>query len=142
MIAENDKQRARLLGAYLLLVAAAICEMNVPGFFWEPFSLGVRITIPVLLVVGWVGTLRGIGLLRAVGWVGIVAFTLLVVCIVFLSDDYIAEGTPDGPPNVPHAGAFAWRIVIFLASSVALIVCFKRLARLSPASTTSGAGAA
>ena len=136
MIAAIDKHRARWLGGYLLPVAAAICEMNIPGFFWEPFALWLRIAIPVLLSVGFVGTLGGSGVLRVVGWIGILAFTVLVTCLTFLSDDYIAEGTPEGLPNVPHAGAFAWRILLFLASTILLIVCFKRMARASTAPNT------
>jgi hypothetical protein len=139
MLAVIDKRRARLLGGFLLLVAVAACALNVPGFFWEPMTLWLRITIPGLLIAGLVGTLVGSRILRVVGWVGIALFTLLVLFIAFLTDDYIFRGTPAGLPNVPSATAFAWRILLFLANSVLLITCFKRLAKASAAST-SGAG--
>ena len=73
-----------------------------------------------------------------VGWIGIAWFTLLVLYIAALTDDYILRGTPEGLPNVPTAAAFVWRILLFLANSVLLIVCFKRLAKTSTASSGTG----
>ncbi len=133
MIVRSKKHQVRLIGSYLLLVAVAALEINVPGFFWEPFTIWIRIAVPLLLIAGLSGTFISNRFLRAIGWVGITTFTLFVFCLAFLSDDYIAQGTPESAPNVPHAGAFAWRILLYLLTCALLVVCYKRL--LSKAKT-------
>jgi hypothetical protein len=140
MVAISDKRRARLLGSLLLLIAVAVYALNVPGFFWEPLPLWFRITIPGLLIAGFVGTLVYSRILRVVGWISIAWFTLLVLYIVALTDDYIFRGTPAGLPNVPNAAAFVWRILLVLGISVLLIIFFRRLAKTSTASTSGNAG--
>jgi hypothetical protein len=133
-------RRARLLGSLLFPITVAVCALNVPGFFWEPLPLWFRITIPGLLIAGFVGTVVRSRILRVVGWIGIAWFTLLVLYIAALTDDYILRGTHAGLPNVPSAAAFVWRILLFLGISVLLIICFKRLAKASTASTSGKAG--
>ena len=128
MVATNDSRRARLLSSFFLLVAIAVCALNVPGFFWEPLPLWFRITIPGLLVAGFVGALLRSRALRIVGWIGIGWFTLLLFYLAVLTDDYIFRGAP-GAPNVPSAAAFSWRILLFVATSVLLMTFFKRLAK-------------
>jgi hypothetical protein len=137
MAVVSDKRRAGLLGILAALIGLAVCALNVPGFFWEPLPLWFRITIPGLLIAGLGGTLVRSAILRLVGWIGIAWFTVLVLYLAALTDDYIFRGTHEGLPNVPSASAFVWRILLFLANSLLLIVCFKRLAK-TPAAATSG----
>jgi hypothetical protein len=133
MIATSDKQRVRLLGSFAFLAAIATCILNLRGFFWEPLPVLFGITIPALFIAGFVGTFFGSQTLRVAGWLGIAWFTLLILYIAVLTDDYIFVGARDGRPNVPGAAAFAWRILLFLTIDGSIIFCFKRLAKNSTA---------
>ena len=129
MTAVSDKRRAVLLGGFFLLIAAAVCVLNIPRFFWEPLPIGFRITVPVLLLAAFATSFVQSAVLRFAGWVGISGFLLLMVYIVFLTDDYIAQGTATEAPHVPSTLAFAWRISIYLVISVLLIVCYGLIGR-------------
>lgn len=123
--------RARLLGCYLFLVATSVCAMAIPGVFWEPFSVWVRVVIATLLIASFLGSLIRSRTIRAIGWVGIVWFTGLVFVNTFLSDYFIATDTWNGPIAPPHPADSRWRILLFLADDVLLAVLFKKLGEFS-----------
>jgi hypothetical protein len=62
-----------------------------------------------------------------VGWVGIVLFSLQLLGIVFVTDDYIFNGSNGYGPNVPPALGTLWRLLLLGTNAALLILCFKRL---------------
>src|SRR5438128_904426 len=122
MIAKSDYRRTRLRCVLLLLTIAAVCELNIPCFFWQPLPTWLKIGVPLLLAAGLINSVRTHWSLRVAGWIGVILFSLTILLIIGLSDDYIMQGTPDGLPNVPSAGAFIWRILLFLLTCVGLMM--------------------
>jgi len=127
MTATTDDRLTRLRYVLLILTIAAVRELNVPGFFWEPLPTWLKIGVPLLLAAGHIKSVRTHWSLRVAGWIGVILFSLTILLIIGLSDDYIMKGRPDGLPNVPSAGAFIWRILLFLVTCVGLMMVYKRL---------------
>lgn len=123
--------RARLLGCYLFLVAASVYVMSTPGVFWQPFPVWMQIVVATLLVASFLGCLIRSTTVRALGWVGIVWFTFLVFVNTFWSDYVIAQETWNGPIAPPHPADSRWRVLLFLADVVLLVVLFKKLGESS-----------
>jgi hypothetical protein len=115
----------RLLGAYLLLIAAAVCEMVIPGVLHA--ILPIAVVASAFLLVGFAGSVIHSRKIRAIGWIGVVLFTLVVLFNSLFSVYFLAEKTWANPPTAPREIEFDWRLPLFWAHNVLLIVCFKQL---------------
>jgi hypothetical protein len=134
---EINNQRKWLLGVLLVLIAGVTCLLNLQSMFFEPVGPWVRIAIPILLSVGFVGSVLGNKSLRLVGWVAIALCALFLLTGAAPGEDYTLGG-PDSPAGPSPHFVSGWlvlcRVAVFLALVVSLIVCFKSLARM-PSST-------
>ena len=121
-----------LLGLLLVLMALATCLLNVPSLFFEPLAYWVRILVPVLLAIGFAGTLRGASLVRSAGWVGVLLFSLVMLTAVMPGEDYTLGGlgSPPGiPPHIPSHALVVTRILAFLSVIVGLAACYGLVGR-------------
>src|SRR5262249_35819084 len=121
-----------LLGCLLVLIAATALLLNIPGLFFEPLKLWARIGAPILLAAGFIGALLRNKPLRFIGWAGIACLIVLFLGTLMPGEDYTLGGPNDPPMAAPHlvSGAYVvYRLVGFSALSVALIICFHRLAK-------------
>jgi hypothetical protein len=119
--------QTRLLGSYVLLVAAGICELSIPGVLWQPSPPWFRTSVFVLLAAGFVGTLIRSRTLRIIGWTGIMLFSCILVWNTLFADLYIAWASMDDFPPRSHAAEYKWRGLLFVAHAALLATCFKKL---------------
>jgi hypothetical protein len=125
MTVQNNKQRLLLWSSSIILVAVAL--LSLPQLFFEPLGLPVRILVQALLVIGLLGSILRRKPLRIMGWVGICLFILYAVFGSLPSVDHPAlDSNGDQRPEL-----WMWRPALSLAFSVALVVCFKKLAAKS-----------
>jgi hypothetical protein len=118
----NNKQWSLFLGGSLLLVAIVL--LFLPQLFFTPFTLFYRTTNQVLLVLGFLGSIRESKPLRVAGWTGICFFFLYAVFGSLPSVDH-PDLDANGEQRPEH---WIWRLVLALAFSTALVVCFSKLA--------------
>jgi hypothetical protein len=108
-------------------MALATCLLNVPSLFFEPLAYWVRILVPVLFAIGFVGTFRGSKLIRSAGWIGVLLFSLVMLTAVLPGEDYTlgGPGAPPGPPpHLPSHTLVVTRFLAFLAVVVGLMACY------------------
>jgi hypothetical protein len=118
----NNKQWSLFLGGSLLLVAIVL--LFLPQLFFTPFTLFYRTTNQVLLVLGFLGSIRESKPLRIAGWTGICFFFLYAVFGSLPSVDH-PDLDANGEQRPEH---WIWRLALALAFSPALVVCFSKLA--------------
>jgi hypothetical protein len=124
---ENSRQRLLLVGGSLLQVAVTLLALNLPQLFFEPFPLWYRITDQALLVIGLLGSVLRSKPLRFAGWIGICLFIPYVVIGSIPSLDH-----PAFDPNGQQRPAlWVFRLALWLALSVSLVVSFRKLAAKS-----------
>ena len=120
-------RRNLLLGWLLVLMALATCLLNIPGLFFEPLADWVRILVPALFAIGFVGTSRRNKLVRSVGWIGVLLFGLVMLTAVLPGEDYTLGG-PSAPlgalPHLPSHSLVVIRLLAFLAVVAGLMVCY------------------
>jgi hypothetical protein len=112
------------LGGLVFLVAVALLSLNLPQLFFEPLPLFYRMVDQALLVAGLIGSLLTSKPLRIAGWTGICLYILYVVFGSLPSLDHPAfDSNGEQRPEL-------WipRLALWLALSVSLVVCFRRLA--------------
>jgi hypothetical protein len=98
--------------------------------FFGPLNVWPRVAIPALLILGFIGSVFRMKILRFFGWAGIVGFTLLVVITSIKNvDDNILQGTSHGMPNIPTAEVLVPRFVFLITVAVVQIICYRRLGR-------------
>jgi len=117
------------VGAVLATMVVAVV-LNVPGLQYEPLFLWVRIGCPLLLFIGFLGSLYGSRLLRLLGWFGILLFLGCAMAMIFPGEDYTSGG-PDGPslaaPHLVSAQETVLRLILFLVLIAVLISSYLRL---------------
>ena len=133
MAARNRKQRNLLLGALLFLTAGVTTLLNVPQLFFEPLFMWARVGIPILLVIGLVGTFLELRLLRLAGWMGIGLFVLVVLVTAIPGEDFTFGSS--NPPVAVNGWFLFVRLLALVAVALLMAVCFKLTAR---APTTPG----
>lgn len=119
---ESNKQRPFFLGGSLVLIAVAL--LFLPQLFFTPFTLFVRTTDQVLLVLGLLGSIRESKPLRVAGWTGICFFFLYAVFGSLPSVDH-PDLDANGEQRPEH---WMWRLALALAFYVVLVVYFRKLA--------------
>ena len=119
---KSDEQRPLLLSSSLVLVAVAL--LFLPQLFFTPFTLFYRTTDQVLLVLGFLGSIRESKPLRVAGWTGICFFFLYAVFGSLPSVDH-PDLDANGEQRPEH---WIWRLALALAFYVALVVFFRKLA--------------
>jgi hypothetical protein len=115
------------LGGLVFLVAVALLSLNFPQLFYEPLPLLYRIADQALLVAGLLGSLLKSKPLRIAGWAGICLYILYAVFGSLPSLDHPAfDSNGEQRPEL-------WmpRSALWLAVSILLVVCFRKLAAKS-----------
>jgi hypothetical protein len=114
-----EKSHVAKVGAFAALIIAVAFVLNCPGYLIERTSLVHRIADPMLLLIGLLGSVLRIRLLRIVGWLGIVWF----IPVVMLAAPDLEHATPalEGFPTF-------WRLGTVALLSLALLLSFKLLA--------------
>lgn len=116
---QAEKNYAANVGAFAVLIVAVVFVLISPWVLIEQTSLVYGLVVPLLLLVGLLGSVLRIRLLRPVGWLGIVLFFPAVLLAM---------------PDLDHAGPALygfptfWRVGTIALLSLALLVSFKLLA--------------
>jgi hypothetical protein len=115
------------LGGMAFLVAGALLSLNFPQLFFEPFPLWYRVVDQALLVAGLLGSVLTSKSLRIAGWAGICLYILYAAFGSLPSLDHPAfDSNGEQRPEL-------WmpRSALWLAVSILLVVCFRKLAAKS-----------
>jgi hypothetical protein len=124
---ESGRRRLMFLGGLIFLVAVALLSLNLPQLFFEPLPSFYRMVDQALLVAGLLGSLLTSKPLRIAGWTGICLYILYVVFGSVPSLDHPAfDSSGEQRPEL-------WmpKLALWLALSVSLVVCFRKLAAKS-----------
>jgi hypothetical protein len=116
-----------LSSSYLVLVAAGVCEMTIPGVLWAPSPSWFRASVCVLLAASFVGSVIRSKTIRAIGWVGIALFACILLWNTLFADFYIALASMEDFPTGSHAAQYKWRGLLFVAHAALLAICFKKM---------------
>ena len=128
MTAQNSKRRLMFLGGVVFLVAVALLSLNFPQLFFEPLPLWYRVADQALLVAGLLGSVLASKPLRIAGWTGICLYVLYAMFGSVPSLDHPAFDTN----GEQRPELWIPRLALWLALSVSLVVCFRKLAAKSP----------
>jgi hypothetical protein len=113
--------------------AVAAITLNVPQFQFDPLMLWVKVTCPILLFIGILGSLYGSRLLWILGWLGILLFIGCTIGMIIPGDDYMSGGM-DGPPLTSpimvSIQEIVLRLVLCILLVVALVTSYVRLGSL------------
>jgi hypothetical protein len=112
------------LSGSLLAMAMALLSLNLPQLFFEPFPLWYRVADQVLLVTGFLGSAIRSKTLRFAGWIGICLFITYALIGSAPSLDHPAFG----PNGEQRPELWMLRAAFWVALSVVLVVCFRKLA--------------
>lgn len=121
---ENLRQWLPLWGFSLFLMTVAVLALDFPELFFDRFPFLCRMMNEALLLIGFVGSVRGSQHLRVVGWIGICLFIVYVTLGSIPSLDHSAF---DAHGNL-RPQLWMARLALWLALSAALIVSFRKLA--------------
>jgi hypothetical protein len=124
---ENNRYRLLLLGGSLFLAAVAVCSLNLPQLFFEPFPLWYRVLDQVLLVFGLLGSVVGRKAFRFMGWTGICLFVAYVTIGSVPSLDHPAFD----PNGEQRPELWMTRLALWLVLSASLAFCFRKVAARS-----------
>ena len=127
MTVQNSRRRLMFLGGLVFLVAVALLSLNFPQLFLEPLPSWYRMADQALLVTGLLGSVLTSKPLRIAGWAGICLYILYAVFGSVPSLDHPAfDSNGEQRPEL-------WmpRLAPWLAFSILLLVCFRKLAAKS-----------
>jgi len=119
VVNQTKKNFVASVGAFAVLIVAVAFVLISPWVLIEQASLAYGIIDPLLLLVGLLGSLLRIRLLRHAGWLGIVLFFPALLFAM---------------PDLDHAGPALlgfptfWRVGTTALLSLALLLSFKLLA--------------
>lgn len=133
MATKNSRHRSILLGGCFFLMATATFVINLPQMFFGPLPLLFRVSVPVLLAAGFLGSALRRKFLRLAGWIGICCLVLTVL-LAFPTEDYVLGGPGYPPTDVPRLVSVAdvlWRLAVILGLSVLIIGYFWKLGKTS-----------
>jgi hypothetical protein len=111
------REHDRIIFSVLIVLVAV--ALNHPDYLVEKTTLVHRIVVPVLLLIGLIGSVGRIKLLRLLGWAAIAWFLPVILLSV-----------PDLEHMDPALRGFPtfWRLATSLTLSGALVVSYLRLA--------------
>jgi hypothetical protein len=125
MAVDQSRKRNAFIGGLLLLIVGVTCLLNFRSMFYEPLNLWPRIAIPILLAVGFVGSVLRAKSLLLLGWIGSGLFLLIVIGSAIPGEDYRLAGVT--APNMPSGAYVLFRLLFLLAVAVSLMICFRHL---------------
>jgi hypothetical protein len=128
-VVDHINRQNAFLGSFLLLVGGVAYLLNSWSLFPPPY-LWIRITIPLLLLIGFVGGVLRRKPLLILGQIGGWFFLLVVIRVALPDwDDYWHAGK-----QIPTGGSELLRVIVLFAIAVLLLVCLysRRLQQPAP----------
>lgn len=105
----------RLAIVFALLIVWVGITLNLPGYLIERTNIVHRLGVPILLIVGLIGSARYLTVLRAAGWVAIIWFMPAIM-----------YSTPDLEHAAPKLRGFPtlWRFTLTVVLFLALVAVY------------------
>lgn len=134
-----DKQLVETWSFKVGVIATALVAMTmaISAIHLEDIFLALRISVPIMILSGFVGAIYKYRILRLVGWVGIIVYVRCAIGMVIPGEDYSPRDFIDKPVDVVpimSLGEFALRFVAMSVLVTVLIVTYRRVGKqMSPA---------